>query len=252
MSQPSYVHVGAAASQKPAFTLPRFFISNMCEILFVAWLIITPWYYIFYDLPPRFSVQLAPAGRSLDVDDTAAPMPTAFHGALHASNRRATERCNRDGEVAVTYGGFAIASGRVPGFCVPAKGCREVPFLATADGGVDGRLGSLRLAVRWPETAGAAAPCAGSPELAILALRWLKIDARGGEGELTAGLIVPGYGLEVARDGERRSATAALVAGRSPVARLGEEGVREAWCIDAKLGRVASSMEGAGHAWGAR
>ncbi|TVU35353.1 hypothetical protein EJB05_17239, partial [Eragrostis curvula] len=115
MSQPSYVHVGAAASQKPAFTLPRFFISNMCEILFVAWLIITPWYYIFYDLPPRFSVQLAPAGRGLDVDDTAAPMPTAFHGALHASNRRATERCNRDGEVA---------------------GSREVPFLATADGGV--------------------------------------------------------------------------------------------------------------------
>ncbi|TVU35348.1 hypothetical protein EJB05_17234, partial [Eragrostis curvula] len=137
MSQPSYVHVGAAAtSQKPASTFPRFFISNMCEILFVTWLIITPWYYIFYHLPPRFSVQLAPAGRGLDVDDTAAPMPTAFHGALHASNRRATERCYRDGEVAVTYGGFAIASGRVPGFCVPAKGSREVPFLETADGGV--------------------------------------------------------------------------------------------------------------------
>ncbi|KAL6615912.1 hypothetical protein ACP70R_038182 [Stipagrostis hirtigluma subsp. patula] len=136
MPQPHAVDVGDAASrQKTAFTVPRFFISDMCELALMICLITAPWYYFFYDLPPKFSVQLVPAGgRGLNA--SSAPAASAFHVTLHASNRRATERCYRNGEVAVTYAGFDVASGRVPGFCVQGKGHREVQFLAREDGGV--------------------------------------------------------------------------------------------------------------------
>uniref|UniRef100_A0A0D9YE09 Uncharacterized protein n=1 Tax=Oryza glumipatula TaxID=40148 RepID=A0A0D9YE09_9ORYZ len=40
----------------------------------------------------------------------------------------------RSGEALVSYDGFTVASGRVPGFCVPGKGVRKMPFLAWADG----------------------------------------------------------------------------------------------------------------------
>ncbi|CAL4947820.1 unnamed protein product [Urochloa decumbens] len=135
MHQRRSVHVGDAAWQCPPFTLPRFFISYMCEFALFTWLLFVPWYYLFYDLPPQFSVQLAPVGRGLDTAALAAPsISPAFHVALHASNRRATERCYGHGEGAVSYAGFTVASGRVPGFCVPAKGSREVLFLAREDG----------------------------------------------------------------------------------------------------------------------
>ncbi|GJN17891.1 hypothetical protein PR202_gb04997 [Eleusine coracana subsp. coracana] len=138
MVEPRYVNIGdAAAGQKSAFTCPRLFISSMCEIAFMVWIMVTPWYYLFYDLPPRFSVQLAPLGdQSLDMAAAAAPIASAFHVALHASNERATERCYRNGEVAVMFSGFTIASGRIPGFCVPGKVQREVPFLVTREEGV--------------------------------------------------------------------------------------------------------------------
>lgn len=95
-------------------------IGAVCEIALFTWMIVTPCYYLFYDLPPELA---APA----------ASISPAFHVALQATNRRATERCYRDGEAVVTFAGFTIASGRVPGFCVPRKGRREVPFLAQAD-----------------------------------------------------------------------------------------------------------------------
>jgi len=63
-----------------------------------------------------------------------ASISPAFHVTLRAANRRATERCFRRGEGAVSYGGFTIASGRVLGFCVPGEGSREVPFLEREDG----------------------------------------------------------------------------------------------------------------------
>ncbi|KAL6615915.1 hypothetical protein ACP70R_038185 [Stipagrostis hirtigluma subsp. patula] len=132
MPQPRSLHVvGHAASQKPTFTCPRFFISDVCEFAFFTWIMLIPWYYLFYDLPPGFAVQLAPViGRLLDVSP-------AFHVALHAGNRRATERCYHHGEGVVAYAGFTIASGRVPGFCVQGKRQREVPFLLARQDGVD-------------------------------------------------------------------------------------------------------------------
>ncbi|KAF8696198.1 hypothetical protein HU200_037096 [Digitaria exilis] len=133
------VHVGdTVGRQRPAFTFPRFFISYMCEFVFFTWLMLVPWYYLFYDLPPQFYVQLAPVGRGLDdmASPAAASISPTFHVTLHASNRRATERCYRHGEGAVSFAGFTIASGRVPGFCVPGKGSREVPFLLVREDGV--------------------------------------------------------------------------------------------------------------------
>ncbi|GJN17895.1 hypothetical protein PR202_gb05001 [Eleusine coracana subsp. coracana] len=112
----------------------RLFISHVCCFAFSLWLMLAPWYYLFYDLPPQFSVQLAPVGRGLDMSSAAAPIASAFHIALHVNNERATERCYRNGEVELMYAGFTIASGRVPGFCVPGKVQREVPFLAREDG----------------------------------------------------------------------------------------------------------------------
>ncbi|KAL6846648.1 hypothetical protein ACP4OV_024096 [Aristida adscensionis] len=130
---PRSVHVGAAAGdQKPAVALPRFFVSDVCELALMACVLILPWFFAFYDLPPQFSVQLAPVGGG---GRRGASNATAFTVALHAGNRRATERCYRGGgEAVVTYAGFDVASGRVPGFCMPGKGSREVPFLAR-DGG---------------------------------------------------------------------------------------------------------------------
>lgn len=135
------VNVGDAAGQNPAFTCPRLIISHICGFAFTIWLIVAPWYYLFYDLPPQFSVQLAPVDRGIDTSSSTTTVASAFHVALHASNERATERCCRKGEVAVMYGGFTIASGPVPGFCVQGKGQREVPFLAHEDGvGLPGHL----------------------------------------------------------------------------------------------------------------
>ncbi|CAO2183089.1 unnamed protein product [Urochloa humidicola] len=129
-----------SAGQKPAFTFPEFIISDICELVLVLLIITLPWYYAFYDLPPQFSVELVPTagGSGLHVS---AP---AFNAVLHANNRRATERCYRHGEGAVTYAGFTIASGRVPGFCVPGKGSREVPFQLSGKDGVMGLPEHLR------------------------------------------------------------------------------------------------------------
>jgi hypothetical protein len=37
-----------------------------------------------------------------------------------------------NGEALVSYGGFTIATGSVPGFCVSGKGDRVIQFLASA------------------------------------------------------------------------------------------------------------------------
>ncbi|KAJ1254969.1 hypothetical protein BS78_03G253200 [Paspalum vaginatum] len=113
-------------------------------ISFIAFGILLPVYFFLYDMPPEFSIQRLAAIRGFDSDDTpAAPgtgtgsvsISTAFNVTMHASNRRATGRCYRDGgEALVSYDGFTIATARLPGFCVPGKGAREIEFLAAADG----------------------------------------------------------------------------------------------------------------------
>ncbi|KAF8696203.1 hypothetical protein HU200_037101 [Digitaria exilis] len=124
----------SAAGQRPKFTLPQFLISDLCELALTVFLITIPWYYVFYSLPPQFSVQLQPTGDyGLNVTSPAA---TAFHAELRASNRRSSERCYGHGEGVVTYAGFTIASGSVPGFCMPGKGKMEVPFQMAGKDGV--------------------------------------------------------------------------------------------------------------------
>ncbi|CAO1945218.1 unnamed protein product [Urochloa humidicola] len=125
----------ARSGQKPAFTFPEFIISDICELALFLLIFTLPWYNVVYNLPPQFSVKLEPtAAGGLNVYAPAAT--AAFNATLHASNRRATERCYRHGEGAVTYAGFTIASGRVPGFCVPGKGHGEVPFQLPGKDGV--------------------------------------------------------------------------------------------------------------------
>ncbi|CAL4947812.1 unnamed protein product [Urochloa decumbens] len=126
---------GRSAGQKPAFTFPEFIISDICELALYLLIITLPWYCVYYDLPPQFSVQLVPTAGGSGLNASSPAATSAFHAVLHANNRRATERCYRHGEGAVTYASFTVASGRVPGFCVPGKGHGEVPFqLAGKDG----------------------------------------------------------------------------------------------------------------------
>ncbi|KAL6614625.1 hypothetical protein ACP70R_036895 [Stipagrostis hirtigluma subsp. patula] len=97
---------------------------------FLVFGLLLPVYFFLYDMPPEFSVQLAPI-RGLDAPASISP---AFNVTLHAGNRRVTGRCYHNSEALVSYAGFTIASGRVPGFCVDGKGAREIRFLASADG----------------------------------------------------------------------------------------------------------------------
>ncbi|KAF2951945.1 hypothetical protein DAI22_01g299700 [Oryza sativa Japonica Group] len=110
-------------------------------------------YHVFYDFPSEFSVQIT-ATRGLDDAAPAAPtiISPAIDVTLHVNNRR-------DATAAVvSYEGFTVASGTVPGFCVPGKRAREVPFLASADGvglpqrlrdrmAVERRIGAMQLEV---------------------------------------------------------------------------------------------------------
>ncbi|RCV27032.1 hypothetical protein SETIT_5G293200v2 [Setaria italica] len=103
------------------------------DLSFIVFVILLPIYFL-YDMPPEFSVQLA-AIRGLAMPDPGgASISTAFNVTLHAGNRRATGRCYHNSEALVIYDGFTIAAGRVPGFCVPGKGAREIRFLVSADG----------------------------------------------------------------------------------------------------------------------
>ncbi|TVU35341.1 hypothetical protein EJB05_17227, partial [Eragrostis curvula] len=103
------------------------------EISYTVFVIALP-VYLFCNMPPEFSIQLQPI-KGLDTPAAGiAPISSAFNLTLHDNNRRLTGRCYHNGEALVSYGGFTIAMGRVPGFCVPGKGDREVRFLASADG----------------------------------------------------------------------------------------------------------------------
>jgi hypothetical protein len=101
----------------------------------LIWTMSTLCYNLTYDLPPEFSVQLTPIPSYINTGAPSASsiIPRAFDAVLHASNRRATERCYHHGEAVVTYGGFTVASGRTPDFCVPWKGAREVPLRLSWD-----------------------------------------------------------------------------------------------------------------------
>ncbi|CAO2166157.1 unnamed protein product [Urochloa humidicola] len=139
---PSSFHVDHADIEKsiPAYNrqherrkqLLIYIVSHFSVIVFGMLL---PIYFVVYDMPPEFSVQLQPATAA--APGAAASISPGFNATLHASNRRATGRCYHNGEVLVSYAGFTVATGRVPGFCVPGKGAGEIQFRASAgDGGV--------------------------------------------------------------------------------------------------------------------
>ncbi|OEL38081.1 hypothetical protein BAE44_0000899 [Dichanthelium oligosanthes] len=90
-------------------------------------------YYLLVHLPPKFSVQLTGI-QGLDTAAPAAALSTIFNITLHASNKRGGAACYRHGEAVVRYSGFTLAWGRTRTFCVGAKGTRDVPIVAWADG----------------------------------------------------------------------------------------------------------------------
>lgn len=111
---------------------------EMLKVLYVLLaLASTPFlYYIFFDLPPKFSLQINSA-EGLDAVAAAAaaqPLSTIVNMTLHASNRRAPGRCYRHGEAVVRYAGFTVAAGRTRVFCVGARDALDVPVVAWADG----------------------------------------------------------------------------------------------------------------------
>ncbi|CAL5038418.1 unnamed protein product [Urochloa decumbens] len=131
----------AIAANKRKSDRQHLIVSILRDFCIVVFGILLPIYFLLYDTPPEFSVQL-PAIKGLDMPASAAAaapgsplsISPAFNVTLHASNRRATRRCYHNGEALVSYAGFTLATGRVPGFCVPAKGAREIRFPASADG----------------------------------------------------------------------------------------------------------------------
>ncbi|KAF0916697.1 hypothetical protein E2562_011548 [Oryza meyeriana var. granulata] len=140
----------------------KIFILNLLpELTFFAFMFLCM-YHALYDLPSEFSVQIT-AIRGLDAPaadpaGAATSISPAFNVTLHVNNRRGTARCYRRGEAVVSYEGFTVASGHVPGFCVPGKAAREVPFLAWADGvglpellcdrmALERRIGAMQLEV---------------------------------------------------------------------------------------------------------
>ncbi|KAL6614624.1 hypothetical protein ACP70R_036894 [Stipagrostis hirtigluma subsp. patula] len=91
-------------------------------------------YYLLFDLPPKFSVQLTGV-QGLDTAAPAASLSTVFNISLHASNKHSSAAsCYRHGEAVVRYSGFTLAWGRTRTFCVGAKDTRDVPVVAWADG----------------------------------------------------------------------------------------------------------------------
>ncbi|CAN6207785.1 unnamed protein product [Urochloa humidicola] len=130
----------ARAARKRKSDRQHLLVSILRDICIVVFGILLPMHFLLYDMPPEFSVQL-PAIKGLDTPPLLAVTPggpasisPAFNVTLHASNRRATRRCYHNGEALVSYAGFTLATGRVPGFCVPGKGAREIGFTASADG----------------------------------------------------------------------------------------------------------------------
>ncbi|CAO2171218.1 unnamed protein product [Urochloa humidicola] len=117
-------------------------VSIVRDFSIVVFGVLLPIYFLVYDMPPEFFFQLLPSTKGLDTPPAVAPggaasISPAFSATLHASNRRATERCYHNGEALVSYAGFTIATGRVPGFCLPGKGAGDIRFQASAgDGGV--------------------------------------------------------------------------------------------------------------------
>ncbi|CAL5052756.1 unnamed protein product [Urochloa decumbens] len=131
---------GATAANRRKSDRERLLVAILRDFCIIVFGILLPIYFLLYDMPPVFSVQL-PAIKGLDMPVSVAAAPRsplsispAFNATLHASNRRATGRCYHNGEALVSYAGFTIATGRVPGFCVPGKGDGEIQFPASADG----------------------------------------------------------------------------------------------------------------------
>ncbi|KAL6615906.1 hypothetical protein ACP70R_038176 [Stipagrostis hirtigluma subsp. patula] len=104
-------------------------------LIFLTFWLTTPlWYLLLRFRPPMFSIQLVDA-RGLDAPpEQGAPISASFNLTLHAANRRALDRCYRNGEAAVRYSGHTVAWGRTRAFCVGAKEARDVPVVAWADG----------------------------------------------------------------------------------------------------------------------
>ncbi|BAB39431.1 hypothetical protein [Oryza sativa Japonica Group] len=160
---PSSCDDNAGACQKASETCNRqrrkIFVVNLLYEFTNFIFIFLCLYHALYDFPSEFSVQIT-AIRGLD--DAAPASPTIISPAidvtLHVNNRRGTARCYRGGEAVVSYEGFTVASGTVPGFCAQGKRAPEVPFLASADGvglpqrlcgrmALERRIGAMQLEV---------------------------------------------------------------------------------------------------------
>ncbi|CAL5047693.1 unnamed protein product [Urochloa decumbens] len=155
----------AMAANKRKSDRQHLIVSILRDFCIIVFGILLPIYFLLYDMPPEFSVQLPAIKGALDMPPPPAMAPggpasisPAFNVTLHASNRRATRRCYHNGEALVSYAGFTLATGRVLGFCVPGKGDREIRFPASADGvvlqehvldrmGQERRVGAVQLDV---------------------------------------------------------------------------------------------------------
>lgn len=133
----------------------REILTILCALLALA---LSPFvYYLFFDMPPKFSLELTEA-QGLDMAAPAESLSTVFNITLHASNKRGPYTCYRHGEAVVRYSGFTLAWGRTRAFCLGAKDTRDVTVVAWADGvglpklirdrmAAEQRLGSVELEV---------------------------------------------------------------------------------------------------------
>ncbi|OEL25912.1 hypothetical protein BAE44_0013070 [Dichanthelium oligosanthes] len=126
--------MSSAMNPRPQYSVKEDLARAVKMILIIFWMSTPVWIIFLRFLPPKFSVQVVGA-TGLD-----APPPhdvlicTAFNITLHAANRRAMDRCYRNGEATVRYSGYTVAWGRTRAFCVGAKEARDVPLVAWADG----------------------------------------------------------------------------------------------------------------------
>ncbi|TVU35340.1 hypothetical protein EJB05_17226, partial [Eragrostis curvula] len=127
-------------------------------------------YFLVFDLPPKFSVQIT----DIQGLDDAASLSTVFKINLHASNKRGSgSTCYRHGEAVVRYSGFTLALGRTRTFCVGAKDTMVVPVVAWAD--------DVRLPKEMGERMVAEQRAAGSVELEVDVKLFAKEDSMGAE-----------------------------------------------------------------------
>lgn len=114
-------------------------VSIVRDLSMVVFGVLLPIYFLGYDRPPEFSVQLPAISWGLDgppgPGGGGASISPAFDVALRVANRRDTGRCYHGGEALVSYAGFTVTAGQVRGSACPARapgryGSRRRPMAA--------------------------------------------------------------------------------------------------------------------------